>query len=881
MKLRLTFLASIAIAISLALVGVLKDVNPTRANMPRPVQPFAVLSQGGIDTNQLGGLSIGSNYTVTQALKGERVTLPWIYSGAGFSVDRDADYTDGTDVGDVSSEIDVNCDGGVDSLQNICSISPPSASPLTWLEATTNVAGTSEDFLIKIMPPFTWLLRHKVQINYVCVGGGTIGSPSVLNTVYANIPFSPVAFGGNQAFVAQTQLGGSPDTPPSKVCLDSPQTSTSITHVYNTPPLRGKTGGPAGVGGRDMDDGSGLYARWTIFGSRGSSSLNLFSDLRKSYQSPPSLPSDTGYVERIVQLECFWIDDTDCGTACRKDSDNSYMTPDESMWDPDLLAMTGTATGPLARAAIDKDGDCLMNSNYDQPGWPAIDAADDPTGAATCGAADGWVAYSENPVAVSHNKAEDQDCDGLVDGIEWFWGGSNLVNDAKDFDNDGATDFVEMFQFTDPTNPDTDGDGLADKPENNYIAASYVATSGAQLQCAIANNWDDDGDGRVNDGCPAVGGAEGATSAICADNDDDDGDGFINDGCPVWPTSGGTAEGTLGEKGEAKNLDDNCPGNANPDQLNSDAQRRFNGPISNLYASNPNQDKQGDACDWDNDNDGAGDPYELAPCANAVDDDGDDATNDGCPAHGAAETVCTGAVDEDADGFINDGCPAAGKIGPPLIPVWPENTDILKLDTDGDTVNDGAEWRIQNAAPTTSNPLDPALFPGSVSATGWKAIQQVYYRGCQINVNNTYSGFSEQDGTQNGQEMDVDGDSNNGAIASGICPTDKDSDNGTNGTEILDSVEAWGYNLTIANVDSDGDLCPDFAEIMDVNGDRNVNVGDQLALALYVPLSDPVAERIYNVNLDSGGVNVGDQLLMALNACDVKTGCDPCTAGEN
>ena len=44
-----------------------------------------------------------------------------------------------------------------------------------------------------------------------------------------------------------------------------------------------------------------------------------------------------------------------------------------------------------------------------------------------------------------------------------------------DSDGDGASDFVEMFQFTNPLNPDTDGDGLLDKPEDDYIAAAAGA----------------------------------------------------------------------------------------------------------------------------------------------------------------------------------------------------------------------------------------------------------------------------------------------------------------------------------------------------------------------------------------------------------------------
>jgi hypothetical protein len=58
------------------------------------------------------------------------------------------------------------------------------------------------------------------------------------------------------------------------------------------------------------------------------------------------------------------------------------------------------------------------------------------------------------------------------------------------------------------------------------------------------NSTDDDADGKVNDGCPAVGAAE----TQCTNSTDDDADGRINDGCPVM----GTAEG-------ADACPDHCP----------------------------------------------------------------------------------------------------------------------------------------------------------------------------------------------------------------------------------------------------------------------------------------------------------------------------------
>jgi len=988
----LGMMAAVAAAGALVLFALLRDPGTSQALIPLPVQPFAADAQGGISTNKLGQ-DITANWTVTQALQGERTTLPGIFSGPGFSLDLDKEIVDGTQVGTVWSSVDANCNGVVDYMADDPMYpggpapNPPFEpwlSPLKWYEATTAVESDPDQvFLKSIMPPFSWLVRHKVDIDHLCIDvwGGAVVFPSVLNTVYAAIPYSP----NGSTFVAQTKLGGSPTTPPSSVCLDSPQSSESVTTVYNTPPNEGDIDGvcnaadpniqcadagiygmwtdntvaiasgggtqievekhivnngpeagdfeelwetestnanitakwdannlpvyspnlvlpvgedteqfmdlniactvvgnywglvviknllspipptedtflddnaftfvvlvkcgtptttpevdkevslikafpshiappapgvsvpvlidelkanhattdvpgdewlvaevgdvvdpvgpdltlawvpavivtapghdtqtpavaPWGAGGitfpvnewpgqadvnatliiacpattppglypvvvKAIDvptagfeskpsdnaqrkvitvrcggpaddgivDGNGLYARWTILQSMGSTSLNKSGDLRKDYKSPPSIPSDSGYVERIIDLQCFWIDDDGC-TTCDADS-NGYLSEVESWNDPDLLAMGGGI------GTVDADGDCLIDAAYAQPGHPV----DLPTISGTCDP----LQYSEYPMVVIYSKAADADCDGLVDGVEKAWGSNPLLADS---DSDGTPDFVEMFQFTNPLNPDTDGDGLLDRPDDDYIAA-------------------------------AAGSAE---------------------------------------SGEAINADDNCPSVYNPDQLNSDGRGRWNGAVPNDYASNPNKDKMGDACDEDDDNDGATDAYEIA-----------------------------------------------------------NGTNPLKLDTDGDTVNDGAELRLGT---NPNNPLPPL--------PAWGPAQQVYYRGGQINVpaQGAYPAWDQEyDGLENGVEMDVDGDGI-------LSPVDTDSDNGT-GTgsaapiEILDSIEAFGYNTAIANKDTDGDGCADWIEIVDVNGNRSAEILDAWLVARTSAPSD--SDNVLDIN---------------------------------
>jgi CSLREA domain-containing protein len=61
--------------------------------------------------------------------------------------------------------------------------------------------------------------------------------------------------------------------------------------------------------------------------------------------------------------------------------------------------------------------------------------------------------------------------------------------------------------------------------------------AGADANCA--DNIDNEGDGFVNDGCPADGASEFdllPQGLMCTNQTDDDADGFVNDGCPDWIT---------------------------------------------------------------------------------------------------------------------------------------------------------------------------------------------------------------------------------------------------------------------------------------------------------------------------------------------------------
>jgi hypothetical protein len=117
----------------------------------------------------------------------------------------------------------------------------------------------------------------------------------------------------------------------------------------------------------------------------------------------------------------------------------------------------------------------------------------------------------------------------------------------------------------------------------------------------------------------------------------------------------------------------------------------------------------------------------------------------------------------------------------------------------------------------------------------------------------------------------------------------------SDGDGLLDWTESSGYNTCAltgdtfpgwstctAPKDSDGDGCADTVEVLDLNGDRTVDSGDQLYLNMRIggqtPGDDPASEKVFDVNKDTY-VDSGDQLLMYRNNCHVnwhQLGCPVC-----
>jgi Bacterial TSP3 repeat len=467
-----------------------------------------------------------------------------------------------------------------------------------------------------------------------------------------------------------------------------------------------------------IDDTTGLYPSWS---SSESSYANY--DPRKpvspTNRPATALPSDTGWADRyIASPSCYFYN-----LAGAPDGGDGWVTAAESR--------------AVAPAGIDDDGDCLADAAVAQPG-NAVDPNDAVT-ATMCPA----LVYNDGhaPMAqIQYSVNADEDCDGLIDGIDAAFGGNPRLADT---DGDGLSDFYEMFQFTSPVNPDTDGDGYLDMPASTYQNAS--------------------------------------TSF------------------------------------------DNCPGVYNPSQLNTDGKQRDNGPkIPGTFASNPAQDKAGDACDTDDDNDG------LIDTAEAI----------------------------------------AG-------------TDPLNPNSDGTTIVSGAYDRCIDGVEvlTGTDPLSAASKCGAVTSS-----LVTYLDGCHLDLPGN-ADFQAYNGNL-WVEDDPDGDGIACVSGTTIVDTDNDNGTGNllaGATEVSDAQELQGYGTAIARKDTDGDGCADWIEIMDITGDRKVTVADQTNLAKRAALlpgfeADVISDAIYDVSKD-GKISVQDQTLMAKNVCGLKPsepGCPAC-----
>jgi hypothetical protein len=394
---------------------------------------------------------------------------------------------------------------------------------------------------------------------------------------------------------------------------------------------------------------------------------------------------------------------------------------------------------------------------------------------------------------------------------------------SADGDCDGLIDGNEYVFGSNPRMADSDGDGVSDFYE--------------VFQLTNPLNPDTDGDGLL-------------------DKPDDD---YVN-------AAAGAAEAT-----EAVNADDNCPAVYNPTQTNTDGVRRDNGSVvPGSWASNPNQDKLGNACDEDDDNDRVSDAGEaISPTTLPLvaDSDGDGCV-DGWEAltgkdPNSAASKCPAALTPVLQTLAR-GChlnlPGTA-IGPSFAPGY-AGTEWVEMDVDGDGMacqfgstitdtdsDDGTGVNVTETGAQCANALDDDA-------------DTLVNDGCPV------EGVAAETACGNALNDDPADDSriNDGCPGFGVP------------VQIVDAVEAQGYNLMVSNKDTDGDGCEDWIEIVDINGNRSAELLDVLFIAKRALGVDPAPGSDKVMDIDkNGSVSILDALVAAKNSSLVKSH-SPCAS---
>jgi hypothetical protein len=370
-----------------------------------------------------------------------------------------------------------------------------------------------------------------------------------------------------------------------------------------------------------------------------------------------------------------------------------------------------------------------------------------------------------------------------------------MVVEVTDFDQDGdglSNIQEEDITGTDPTNPDTDGDGIWDGVE----VFSGDPANATQIPYTDPLDSDSDDDGLCDGDQSVAGGAFDACLGEAAGGGEDLNNDGIRDANETDPNNPDTDDDGLTDGTEK--LDGNYPGPLGPrtDPLNPDTDD--DGILDGSEDLDGDGefdlvDRETDPTDPDTDGGGEEDGSERGNGRNPVDDPtddfglGDDPDNDGLTTGFENGTSGTDPNDPDTDGDgLLDGVEVNGT----------NPTDPLNPDSDGDGILDGDEDRNHNGAhdpgelnPNDTDTDDDGLLDGTEDAN--------------------HNGIHDA-GETNGTNPDTDGDGLcDGAIAVGsVCVAGEDMD----ADGVRDATET-----DPRNADTDGDGLFDGTEVLDGN----------------------------------------------------------------
>ncbi|MEM7083187.1 MAG: OmpA family protein [Pseudomonadota bacterium] len=548
------------------------------------------------------------------------------------------------------------------------------------------------------------------------------------------------------------------------------------------------------------------------------------------------------------------------------DSDNDGLSDGDEALGPDGVMNSGDETDPLNP---DTDGDGLGDGLELGATDPIPGGTSDGDGVAFDGTDPMAFVPDSDPTTLTDPTDPDTDDDGLQDGVE-------------DANGDGATGPVEIGGTgtsgsgeTDPANPDSDGDGLTDGVE--------VVGTGPLSGTGPTDPLDTDtDDGGVTDGIEATADMTDPTAGNGADDLlDTDGDG-ISDGADPDPNDACVPNfpgmGCMDTDGDGA-VDFGTPTTTQPIEPDVAADTDPCVPDNTAAACDSDMDGIPDGTEIDlgtdpndPDSDGDGVPDNLEN----MDTDGDgiidaldpDSDNDGIPDSVEAGADPLNPVDTDGDGTPdmldpdsdNDGIPDSNEAGgDPSVPSDTDGDgtpDYLDLDSDADGLPDTVEDGVAIGFDTDGDGIDDAY---DIDQTGGSDADGDGVDDAQMPID------TDGDGSPDFVDIDADNDGIPDTVETDLDPMADGDGDGINDLYDVDitlgtDANGDGVDDSVMPTDTDGDMAPDYLDL-DADNDSIPDVQEAVG-----PDSDlngviddvPTNEGTISMPVDTDGDGIGD-----------------------